>query len=53
MIGNDGKLDRQLVIEKRTWDRQFAQYTAQPDGPLKGAAGYVCDMLAYTRLANF
>ena len=25
----------------RTWDRQFATYPPQPDGPLKGAGGYV------------
>ena len=38
-----GKLDCQLVIEMigRTWDRQFAQYSPQPDGPLKGAGGYI------------
>ena len=37
----NGKLDCQLVIEMigRTWDRQFAQYASQPDGPLKGAGG--------------
>ena len=38
-----GKLDCQLVIEmiERTWDRQFATYSSQPDGPLKGAGGYI------------
>jgi len=43
MTGNDGKLDCQLVIEMigRTWDRQFAQNSSQPDGPLKGAGGYI------------
>jgi len=43
MTGNDGKLDCQLVIEMigRTWDRQFATYPSQPDGPLKGAGGYI------------
>jgi len=42
MTGNDGKLDCQLVIEMigRTWDRRFAQYPSQPDGPLKGAGGF-------------
>jgi len=41
MTGNDGKLDCQLVIEMigGTWDRQFAQNSPQPDGPLKGAGG--------------
>ena len=24
------------------WDRQIATYASQPDGPLKGAGGYVC-----------
>ena len=44
MSGNDGKLDCQLVIEMigETWDCQFAQYPSQPDGPLKGAGGYIC-----------
>ena len=39
----NGKLDCQLVIEMigGTWDRQFAQYAPQPDGPLKGAGGYI------------
>ena len=43
MTGNDGTLDCQLVIEMigRTWDRRFAQYPSQPDGPLKGAGGYI------------
>ena len=38
-----GKLDCQLVIEMigGTWDRRFAQYASQPDGPLKGAGGYI------------
>jgi len=42
MSGNDEQLDCQLVIEMivGTWDRQFAQYASQPDGPLKGAGRY-------------
>ena len=33
----NGKLDCQLVIQMigRTWDRQFATYSSQPDGPSK------------------
>ncbi len=35
MTGNEWKLDCQLVIEMigRTWDRQIATYSSQPDGP--------------------
>ena len=46
-----GKLDCQLVIEMigRTWDRQFATYASQPDGPLKGAGGYI-DMGIYVHI---
>ena len=38
----NGKLDCQLVIQMigRTWDKQIATYSSQPDGPLKGAGGY-------------
>ena len=25
----------------RIWDRQIATYASQPDGPLKGAGGYI------------
>ena len=47
MSGNECKLDCQLVIEmiERTWDKQFATYTSQPDGPLKGAGGYLLYLL--------
>jgi hypothetical protein len=40
-----------LVIEiiGRTWDRQFAQNPSQPDGPLKGAGGYIHILLNVTR----
>ena len=43
MTGNNGTLDCQLVIEMigGTWNRRFAQYASQPDGPLKGAGGYI------------
>ena len=39
----NGKLDCPLVIQMiaRTWDRQFATYALQPDGPLKGARRYI------------
>ena len=39
----NGKLDCQLVIEMigRTWNLQLAKYASQPDGPLKGAGGYI------------
>ena len=26
---------------RRTWDKQMATYSSQPDGPLKGAGGYI------------
>jgi len=42
MTGNNGKRDCPRVVEMigGTWDRQFAQYASQTDGPLKGAGGY-------------
>ena len=45
-----GKLDCQLVIERTggTFDCQFAKYSSQPGGPLKGARIYVACLFSLT-----